>query len=150
MLIDGFFVFDSIPDCYKTQEMCESVVSENPFLIVYCPDRYKTQRMCDEAFDECPAALKFIPDWFGTSKMLEKFDNALHASDDILFFNESFDKVTFVANQRHNLAVDLDEINLDHDNNFYEDDPDTIVHVRLLAWHSKFEKCKAFNKKISK
>ena len=48
-----FFVFDSIPDWYKTQEMCERVVSENPFLIVSYPYKYKTQRMCDEAEKEC-------------------------------------------------------------------------------------------------
>ena len=31
-----FFVFDSIPDQYKTQEMCGRVVYEDPFLTVYC------------------------------------------------------------------------------------------------------------------
>ena len=31
------------------------------------------------------------------------------------------------------LCVDLNKINLDDDNNFYEDDLDTIIHVRLLA-----------------
>ena len=36
------------------------------------------------------------------------------------------------------LNMDLNIINLD--NNFDEDDPDTIVLVRLLAWHIKFEK----------
>ena len=34
--------------------------------------------------------------------------------------------------------------------NFHEDDPETIIHVRLLAWHNKFEKCKAFKKDLSK
>ena len=38
------------------------------------------------------------------------------------------------------LAVDLHKINLDEDNNFDEDDPATIIHVRLPAWRSKFEK----------
>ena len=28
----------------------------------------------------------------------EKLDNALHTNDDILFYNEDFDKVTFIAN----------------------------------------------------
>ena len=36
------FVFDAIPNQYKTQEMCSRVVSEDPFLIVYCPDKCKT------------------------------------------------------------------------------------------------------------
>ena len=44
-----FFAFDSIHDQYKTQEMGDTVVSEDPSLIVYCPDKYKTQRICDEA-----------------------------------------------------------------------------------------------------
>ena len=63
-------------------------VSEDPFLIVYCPYKFKTQRMCDEAVDDCIAAIKFVLDWFVTSKMLEKFDKALLANDDILFFND--------------------------------------------------------------
>ena len=37
-----FFVFDSIPDQCKTQEMCDRVFSEGPFLIVYCSDKYIT------------------------------------------------------------------------------------------------------------
>ena len=43
-----FFVFDSILDRYKTQEICDIVVSLHPFLIVYCPDKYKTQKLCDK------------------------------------------------------------------------------------------------------
>ena len=77
--------------------------------------------------------------------MLEKLDNVLHANDDILFYNEDFAKVKFTANQRHIFAVDLDKINLDHNNNLYEDDLHTIFHVRLLALHYKFGKRKAFN-----
>ena len=42
---------------YKTQEMCDSVGSENTYLIVHCPGKYKTQGMYDEAVDNCLAAL---------------------------------------------------------------------------------------------
>ena len=41
------------------------------------------------------------------------------------------------------LNVNLDNINLD--DNFDEDDPDTIVVIRLLTWHSKFERHKTVN-----
>ena len=105
----------------------------------------KTQRICDEAVADCLAALKFIPDWFVTNKILEKLDNSLHANDDILLFNKDFDKVFFITNQRHILILDLDKINLDNDNNFDEDDLDTIIHARLLAWCSKFKKHKVKN-----
>ena len=43
------------------------------------------------------------------------------------------------------LSIDLNNINLD--NNFDEDDPDTIIPNRLLDWHIKFEKCKALKKR---
>ena len=45
------------------------------------------------------------------------------------------------------LNIDLNNINLD--NNFDEDDPDTIIFIRLSPWHIKFEKRKALKKSIS-
>ena len=56
--------------------------------------------MFEEGVDDCLAALKFIPDSFVTSKMLEEFDKDLLA-DCILFLNEDFNKVTYIANQKH-------------------------------------------------
>ena len=82
-----FFVSDSIPDWYKTQQMRDRVVSVDRFLIVYCPEKYKPQWMRDEAVEDCLAALTFISDWFVTSKILEKFVNAFNAND-ILFDSE--------------------------------------------------------------
>ena len=37
--------------------------------------------------------------------MAGKLDNALHANDDILFYSKDFDKIRFIANQRHILDV---------------------------------------------
>ena len=136
-------------------------VSEDPFMLIYCPNRCKTQKKkkkkSDEAVNDCLVALKFIPDWIVTSKTLEKFHDALLANDDysfsllaLLFFDEDFSKVTLFANRMGILSVDLDKINLDDDNNFYEDNPETIIHVKLLAWHNKFEKYEAFKKHINK
>ena len=48
-----FFVFDSIPDRYQTQD---------PLLLAYSPDQYKTQKMSDKIVDDSPAASKLIPD----------------------------------------------------------------------------------------
>ena len=79
--------------------------------------------------------------------MLEKLDNVLHVNDDILFYIEDFNKVSFIACQRHILAADLGKVKLDIDNNFYEDNRDTIMQVRLLAWRSDFKKHKGLKKK---
>ena len=105
--------------------MCDRVVSEYPFILIYCLDRYKTQKMCDEAIDDCLAALKFILDWFVTSKILEELRDVLLTNDDLLFFDKDFSKVTFFAKKIGTLNVDLENINLDDDNNFDEDHPET-------------------------
>ena len=108
--------------------MCPRVFSNNPFIIIYCPGRYKTLKMCDESVDDCLAALKFIPDWFVPNKMLEKFHDDLPANDDILFFNEDFNKITIFVNQMDILAVDLYEIKLEEGNNF-----DNMVLILLFV-----------------
>ena len=65
------------------------------------------------------------------------------------FFDENFSKVIFVTSQMGILGVDIwCKINVDDDNNFYTDDPDTAIYVRLLAWRNKFQKRKALKKKI--
>ena len=88
--------------------------------------------MCDEAFDDSLAALKLVPDWFVTSKAIKRVFTALYADENIPYLNEDFANVVFSCNEMGILNIDLNNINLD--NNFDEDDPDTIIHIRLLAW----------------
>ena len=134
-----FFLFDSIPDWCKTQEMCDRAVSDYPFLIVYYPNKYISQKTCDEAVDDSLAAMKLIPDWFFTSKMIKNLFTASYADENILYFNDDSGNVVFSCNEMGILNIDINNINLD--NNFDEDDPGTIILIRLLSWHIKFEKC---------
>ena len=139
------------PECYKTQNIWDKVFNKCflaffIFLIdikikQYVSDQYKTQRMCEKAFDDCLTALKFLPDWFVKSKMIKIF-TALYADENILHFSEDSGNVAFICNGMGILNIDLNNINLD-DNNYDECYPDTIIHVKLLAWHIKFEKGKA-------
>ena len=107
-----FFKFYVIPNQYKNQGRCERVVSEGPFLIVYCPDKYKTQWMRDEAVDDSLASLELIPYWFFTSKMIKNLFTALHADENIPYFNEDPDNVVFFCNEMSILNIDLNHINL--------------------------------------
>ena len=66
------FVFYSVPNLYKTQEMCDKAVSNNTFMIKYCLGRYTTQEMCDKAVDDFLSALKFVPDWCVRRKIIKK------------------------------------------------------------------------------
>ena len=47
------------------------------------------------------------------------------------------------------LSIDLNNINLD-DVNFDRDDLETIIHVRLMAWHNRLKQHKAFKKELAK
>ena len=140
-----FLVPDFVSSQSKSQEMFLRVVSEDPFLIVYYPDRYKTQRMCDEAVNGSIAALRFLSDWFVKSKMIKKFFTDIYADDNIICFNEYSGDVIFCCNEMGILRIDLNNINLDN-SNYDEEEPETIIHVRLLAWHIKFEKRKVIEK----
>ena len=84
------------------------------------------------------------PIWFVTSKMIRNLFTALYASENILYSNEDSDNVVFNCTEMGIPNVDIDNINLD--NNVDEDDPDTIILISLLAWHTKFEPHKALKK----
>ena len=43
------------------------------------------------------------------------------------------------------LNIDLNNTNLDN-TNYDEDDPETIIHVKLLGWHIKLKKRIALKK----
>ena len=72
--------------------------------------------------------------------MIKELFTALYAGENILYFNEDAGNVNFFCNEIGILNIDLNNINLD--NNFDEDNPDAIIHIRLLAWQIKFEKNK--------
>ena len=75
--------------------------------------------------------------------MLEKLDDVVLSNEDIDLDDIDLDIVTFFSYSVGLCNTDLNNINLD-DDNFYEDDPEIIIHVRLTAWH------KACKKKIDK
>ena len=100
--------------------------------------------MSDEAVDDSLAAPKLIPDCFVGSKMIEKYFTGLYPDENILYFNEDFGDAVFNYGEIGITDIDLNNINLD--SNFDEDDPGTIIHVRLFVWQIKFEKRKALKK----
>ena len=73
--------------------------------------------------------------------MIKKLLIVLYADENILYFDEDSGNAVFSCNEMGILNIDLNNINLD--NNFDEDDPDTIILIRPLAWHIKSEKRKA-------
>ena len=95
--------------------------------------------MWDEAVDDSLAALKVISDWFVTSKTIKKL-YTLCSDENILHFNENSRNVVFSCNEMGIFNIHLHNINFD--NKFDEDDPNTTILIKLLDWHIKFEKPK--------
>ena len=100
--------------------------------------------MWDEAVDDCLAALKLVHNCFVTIEMIKKLFTSLYADENILYFHEGSGDVIFNCNGMGILNIDLNNINLG--NNFDAVDADTIILIRLLAWHIKFEKRKELKK----
>ena len=55
----------------------------------------------------------------------------MYSDENIFYFTEDSGSVVFNCNEMGILNINLNNINLE--NNFDEDDPDTIVLIRLLA-----------------
>ena len=75
---------------------------------------------------------------------MKKLYTALYADENILCFNEDSGDVVFNCNGMGIFIIDLNNVNLD--NNFDEDDLETIILIRLLTWHIKIEKRKEIKK----
>ena len=101
--------------------------------------------MCYKAVDYCLAALKFVPEWFVTSNILKILLTTFYTVENILYFNEDTGNVVFTCNGMGILNIDLNSIDLG-DTNYDEDDPHTIILVRILVWYIKFKKRKALKK----
>ena len=80
--------------------------------------------------------------------MIKKLFTTLHADENIFYFNKDSGNVVFNCNEMGTLTIDPNNISLD--NNFDEDNPDTIIFIRRLARHIKFGKPKALKKELNK
>ena len=110
--------------------MYDKIISEDPFNLKYCHNRYMTQQMYNKSIDDFLSELKFVL----TNKMIKKLHTALYADDDILYFREDCSDAIFLCNEMVIFSIDPNDINV-NDTNFDEDDPETIIHIRPLAWH---------------
>ena len=87
-LIDVFLYIILFLINIKYKKICYKVLSEDPFLVLYCPDKYEIQGMCDEAVDDSITILKPVSDWFVTYNMIKKLYTTFYADENILYFNE--------------------------------------------------------------
>ena len=69
----------TIPDRFKTQEMCDEAVHTEPFSLTYVLDGFKTQEMCIEAARNKLYMLLFIPDELKMQEMCNEIMRTMSA-----------------------------------------------------------------------
>ena len=74
--------------------------------------------------------------------MLESF-YVVFPNDDIVFVNEDSDFVTYFSGDMGLNILNFDNGNPE-DDNFGEDDPESIIHVRVMALHNRCKQRKLF------
>ena len=79
--------------------------------------------------------------------MLEKLENVVLFKDDVVFNTDS--DVLFFSDAMCLANIGLNSISLDYVK-FHDDDPETIIHVRVMAWCNRYKQRKACKKEISK
>ena len=77
---------------------------------------------------------------------MKKLFTDLYADENILHINEDSGNTVFNYNEMGIDDIVLNNINLD--DNFDKEDPNTIILIRRLAWHIKFEKRKKHKKEL--
>ena len=81
--------------------------------------------------------------------MIKKPHNALLTDGHMLFIHDDSGDITFSSDEMDILSVDLNNININIDVNFEDDDSETIIYVRLMAWCNILKQHKAIKKDIS-
>ena len=104
--------------------------------------------MGDKAVYACLLQLRCVADWLATNKILENRDNVLLPNDDIDLDDIDSDTGTFCSVGTGLNTIDLNNINLGNEK-FDEDDPETVIHIRLMAWCNRYKQRKACKKDIS-
>ena len=111
--------------------MCDKVIFKEPFILKYCHDRHKTQEMCDKAVDIFYQHYNLFLTTLLQIKCFKKLDNDVF-SNNIVFLYADSDFVTYFSDDRDLNTINFDNITIDNDN-FDEDDPETIINVKLMA-----------------
>ena len=64
------YLFQYVPDQYKTQQMCDKAILENDGTLTFVPNCSKNEQLCHKAVDNYPHALEFTPESYKTKTNL--------------------------------------------------------------------------------
>ena len=134
-----------VPDHFKTEEMCNQTVENNPYRMRFIPVHFRTQEMCIKAIEKYLYPLIFVSDHLKTEKMcneaVEKYGGTFGYVPDCFKTDEMYERA--VENGLCNLKFILDwfvtqqQIKSWHDRDNYWDDDDIF-----FKWYHGYKKRK--------
>ena len=71
-ILENGGTLNSVPDCYKNQEMCNTIADNYPHALEFVSECYMTHKICDKAVNTCPSTIKFVPEYFMTQERVIK------------------------------------------------------------------------------
>ena len=66
-LLENGGTLQSVPDCYKNQQMCDKSIDN-----YLCALKFVPQKMCDEVLNTHSSAIQFVPECYLTQEMCDK------------------------------------------------------------------------------
>ena len=106
------YYFEMIPDKYKTYELCERVVNDNPFMLGHVPDiiKIKFPEICKTAFRKNALVLRYIPTLIQETFSERQFQDAVSTDPFLLEVIPNSIKLKFPKICK--IAVDIDPVSL--------------------------------------
>ena len=66
-------MLESVPDQYKTHEMCDKPVDN--YAHAFVPDCYETKKISNKDVNTYPSTTQFVPEYYKTQEMCDKVVN---------------------------------------------------------------------------
>ena len=71
--IGATWVFDFVPEEFRTRAVCVKAVERNIWFFNTIPDEFKTREMCERVIESGHSLLlDYLPDWFVRDRQLSK------------------------------------------------------------------------------
>ena len=74
-ILENGGTLNSVPDCYKNQEISNKAVNDYPHALEFVSEYYKSQNMCNQAVDTYHYTIKFVSKCHKTQEMCIKAVN---------------------------------------------------------------------------
>ena len=72
-VVDNYLhALEFVPECYKTEKMCDKAVDAYLSTTDFAPECFMTQKICAKSVNKCYFVFDYIPDQYKTQEMCDR------------------------------------------------------------------------------